>query len=141
MPPTRLALGLATAIFALAAGISAASAATAYASSTVNIRAGAGTGYPVVGVLRPGQPVEIDYCRGAWCLIEQRGPSGWVNANFLSADSYRDDRRYDDRRYYGDDDYYDDGFYLDRPRYRPRYPSYRSEVCMGGSNAAFCFGN
>lgn len=65
MPPTRLALGLATALFALVAGISAAGAATAYASSTVNIRAGAGTGYPVVGVLRPGQPVEIDYCRGA----------------------------------------------------------------------------
>lgn len=59
-----------------------------------------------------------------------------MNANFLSADSYRGDDRY-----YGDDDYYDDGFYLDRPRYRPRYPYYRSQVCMGGSNAAFCFGN
>lgn len=138
MPLRHIALGLAGALFALAAGATAASAATAYASSTVNVRAGAGTGYPVVGVLRPGQRVEIDYCKGAWCLIEQRGPDGWVNANYLNADRYDDD---DD--YYDDDDFYDDGFYLERPRYRyrPIYPFYRSQACFGRPNVSFCFSN
>lgn len=135
MPFRRFALGLAGALVVLAAGIGAASAASAYASSTVNVRSGPGTGYSVVGVLRPGQRVEIDRCKGAWCLIEQRGPDGWVNANYLNAD------RYDDDDYY-DDDYYDDGFYLERPRYRYRsYPFYRSQACFGQPNISFCFGN
>jgi uncharacterized protein YraI len=136
MPFRRFALGIAGALVVLAAGIGAASAASAYASSTVNVRSGPGTGYAVVGVLRPGQRVEIDYCKGAWCLIEQRGPDGWVNANYLNADRYRD-------RDYFDDDYYDDGFYLERPRYRyrPVYPFYRSQACFGRPNVSFCFSN
>jgi len=140
MPFRHLALGLASALFALAAGASAASAATAFASSTVNVRSGPGTGYAVVGVLRPGQRVDIDYCKGAWCLIEQRGPDGWVNANYLNADRYNDDDRYYDDDYYDD---YDDGFYLERPRYRARpvYPFYRSQACFGRPNVSFCFSN
>ncbi|HEV2514012.1 MAG TPA: SH3 domain-containing protein [Devosia sp.] len=136
MPFRHFAIGLASALFALAAGATAASAATAYASSTVNVRSGPGTGYAVVGVLRSGQRVDIDYCKGAWCLVEQRGPDGWVNANYLNADRYRD------RDYY-DDDYYDDGFYLERPRYRARpvYPFYRSQACFGRPNVSFCFSN
>ena len=55
MPFRHFAIGLASALFALAAGATAASAATAYASSTVNVRSGPGTGYAVVGVLRPGR--------------------------------------------------------------------------------------
>lgn len=130
MALNRIALGLTGALLALGFGVGAASAATAYASSTVNVRAGAGASYAVIDVLRPGQRVEIDYCKGAWCLIEQRGPDGWVNANYLNADRYREE-------FYEDDD---DSFYLERPRY-PRYrsfPFYRSQVCIGGSNASFC---
>jgi len=138
MPLNRLALGVTSALFALAGGITAASAASAYASSTVNVRSGPGTGYSVVDVLRRGQRVEVDYCRGSWCSIEQRGADGWVNANFLNADRYDDDDRYYDDY---DDDYFDDGFYLERPRYRYRYPFYRSQACFGGSNASFCFSN
>ena len=134
----RFALGLAGAVALLAAGIGAASAATAYANSTVNVRAGAGTGYAVVGVLRPGQRVDIDYCRGAWCLIQQRGPDGWVNANYLDSGRSYDRDRYD--RYDRYDDY-DDGFYLERPRYRPSYPFYRSQACFGRPNVSFCFSN
>ncbi|WP_439602020.1 SH3 domain-containing protein [Devosia sp.] len=135
----RFALGLAGAIAILTAGIGAASAATAYANSTVNVRAGAGTSYAVVGVLRPGQRVEIDYCRGAWCLIQQRGPDGWVNANYLDSGRSYDRGRYD--RYDRYDDYYDDGFYLERPRYRYPYPFYRSQACFGRPNVSFCFSN
>jgi len=118
------------------AGTAAATAATAYASTAVNVRAGAGTGYPVVDVLRAGQRVDVRYCRGAWCAIAQRGPDGWVNANYLN--SGRD---------YGDDDYYDD--YDDGPDFvivhpRPRYhywPGYRNRACVGGPNARFCITN
>ena len=131
MPAHRLALGLAGALLALGIGTSATLAATAYASSSVNVRAGAGTGYPVVDVLRPGQRVEVDYCRGAWCMVEKSGPDGWVNANYLSADRYDDDE-YDD---------FDDDYFFERPRYRfrPIYPYYRSQICWGGNNTSFCF--
>ena len=136
MPRKSLALGLTAALFALACGVTAANAASAYASSTVNVRSGPGTGYSVVDVLRPGQRVEVDYCKGAWCAIEQRGADGWVNANYLTADRYDDDDSY-----YDDDDYFDDGsFFIERPRYRYRsYPLFRSQACFGGPNASFCF--
>jgi hypothetical protein len=133
MPAHRLALGLAGALLALGIGTTAAFAATAFASSTVNVRAGAGTGYPVVDVLRAGERVEVDYCRGAWCMVQKSGPDGWVNANYLTADRYDDDD-YDD---YEDEDY----FFIERPSYgfRPFYPRYRSQVCWGGNNTSLCF--
>jgi len=117
----------------LFAGTAAASAATAYASTTVNVRAGAGPGYSVVDVLRPGERVEVDYCQGAWCAVEKPGPDGWVNANYLSAD-----------RDYEDDDYYDDeedvpDFFIMQPRSRVQYwPYYQNRSCVGGPNARFC---
>lgn len=137
MPLKNLALGLTAAFFALACGITAASAASAYASSTVNVRSGPGTGYAVVDVLRPGQRVDVNYCKGNWCFIEQRGADGWVSASYLNADRYDGNDRYDD------DDRYDDGsFFIDRPRYRYRsYPFFRSQACFGGPNTSFCFRN
>jgi len=60
---TQLPLIAAAATALLLAGTLAASAATAFASTTVNVRAGAGTGYPVVDVLRAGQRVEVNYPR------------------------------------------------------------------------------
>jgi uncharacterized protein YraI len=132
MPRNRFALGVTAALFALACGVTAASAATAFASSTVNVRSGPGTGFTVVDVLRPGQRVDVDYCKGTWCAI---GGNGWVNANYLTADRYNDNDRY-----YDDDDYYDDGFFIERPRYRYRsYPFFRSQACFGGPNTSFCF--
>jgi uncharacterized protein YraI len=135
---SRLSTLAAAATIMLLAGSAAASAASAYASSTVNVRAGAGTGYPVVGVLRRGERVDIDYCRGAWCLIETRRGDGWVNANYLNQRNTYRRERYDDRYDYYDD--YDDGFYITRPGPLP-YPYYRSEACIGGSNASFCISN
>lgn len=129
----RLALGAAGAALALALGATTALAATAYASATVNVRAGAGTGYPVVDVLRAGQRVDVDYCRGTWCMVSKPGPDGWVSASYLSRD-----RNDDDDDYYDDYDDEDD-FYIERPRYRPFYPFYRSQVCWGGKNTSLCF--
>jgi len=72
----------------------AALAATAYSSTSLNVRAGPGTGYRVVDTLRDGERVDIDHCnRGyTWCHISHRGPDGWVAARYLN------DRRYGQRR-------------------------------------------
>ena len=75
--------------------------------------AGAGPGYPVVDVLHPGERVEVDYCKGAWCAVEKRGPDGWVNANYL--DSGRD---YDDEDGYYYDDRDEPDFFIPTPRSR-----------------------
>lgn len=113
----------------------AALAAPAYATATVNVRTGPGTGYGAIDTLRPGESVDIDYCRGSWCFVNKSGPDGWVSASYLSRDSY-------------DDDYYDDDeeFFIDRSYrsyrpYRPYYYSPRSSACIGGPNAAFCITN
>ncbi len=114
----------------LLAGTAAANAATAFASSSVNVRSGPGTGYAVVDTLRRGERVDVEFCRGVWCSVSKPGPDGWVNANYLTQDYRRD--RWDD----------DDDFYLfDRPvrPVRPYFrPWYRSQVCLGGPNASFC---
>lgn len=140
MPFRRTLLGLAVALATLGVA-SAAQAAPAYASSTVNVRSGAGTGYAVVDVLRRGERVDVDYCRGSWCYVNKSGPDGWVSANYLASDRYDDDRYGDDR--YDDRYDYDDDFYIDRPsfrpRYRPYYPRYNSQVCWGAPSASFCF--
>lgn len=130
MTRNRTLLAIAGAALLLIGGTVTASAASAYASSSVNVRSGPGTGYPVVDTLRRGERVEIDYCRGVWCAVEKSGPDGWVNANYLTQD----------RR--GRDRWEDGDFYLyDRPvrPFRPYYrPFYRSQVCLGGPNASFC---
>ena len=132
MSLNRTLLTLGGAALALALGTAAASATTAFASSTVNVRSGPGTGYSIVDALYPGERVDVDHCRGAWCFVEKRGPNGWVNANYLTQDRDRWDDRYDD-----DEDPFP--FYVVRPHFRPFYhPIPRSQVCIGGSNASFC---
>lgn len=56
----------------------------AVATTSVNVRSGPGTSYPVVDVLRAGQSVRISRCTGGWCSIDQRGPSGWVSQRYLA---------------------------------------------------------
>lgn len=135
------ALTLGVGLAALIATTAGALAATAYATSPVNVRQGPGPGYRVVDVLRRGEAVEVDYCRGTWCAISKPGPDGWVSASFLSrGGGYRDDYGDD---FYDRDDHYDDDFYIDRPRVIRRYPTIRRydpefSACIGGPNARFC---
>jgi hypothetical protein len=60
------------------------------ATATANIRSGPGVGNPIVGVLRPGERVDVRRCVNAdrWCLISRPGPDGWVAARFLGVERY-----------------------------------------------------
>ena len=133
---TALTFGIAAA--ALLGSSIAALAAPAYATSNVNVRSGPGTGYGQVDVLRRGDSVDIDYCRGSWCFVNKSGPDGWVSASYLSRGGYDDDDYYDD-----DDDFYIDSRPIYRPYrpYRDRYYGPRSSACVGGPNATFCITN
>jgi uncharacterized protein YraI len=130
---TAITLGLA--VLTLGATAASAYAAAAFATGSVNVRSGPGTGYRVVDQLNRGEQVDVRGCQGNWCRVVKAGPDGWVSASYLSSGGYDDDDYYDD-------DYYDDDY---RPRYRrPRvhfndyygYPSTR--FCVGGNNASFC---
>lgn len=132
---------LAGAVIALCIGTAAASAAPAYSTTTLNVRSGPGTGYRVVDTLRPGEPVNIDYCRGSWCFINKAGPDGWASAAYLSRGAMRPNYdRYDhydryDRRW----DRHYRGPRLPFTNYRPYGRYYDPSVCFGSNNARLCF--
>lgn len=82
---------------ALAAGLMAATAANAQsaagqgavASTDLNMRAGPGPEYPVVGGIQAGDPgVQIIGCTqsGLWCDVTYDGDRGWAYARYLSVD-------------------------------------------------------
>jgi uncharacterized protein YraI len=64
-----------------------------YTTTTVNLRAGPDTDYPVLGVLPPGLPVEIEGCVDgwSWCDVSVDGDRGWIAGSFLEYE-------YDQRR-------------------------------------------
>ena len=134
-----IASGLAT--LALLATTAAASAAPAFATGSVNVRTGPGTGYAKVDTLRRGEAVDVQYCRGSWCYVEKRGPDGWVSANYLANanDGWNNNHR--------------PPHWNPRPRPprpphwdpAPVYPSYPhksgASFCFNGPNGYFCFGS
>lgn len=60
-------------------------AARGYVTSDVNMRAGPGTGYPVVDLIPADAHVIIHGCLNdyAWCDVSWRGDRGWVSADYL----------------------------------------------------------
>jgi len=86
---TKLAAAAGIAALGLAASAGIAQAATAYATGNVNVRSGPGTGYGVIDVLRTGDRVDVQQCRGSWCFVEKPGPDGWFSASFLDSGGYR----------------------------------------------------
>ena len=80
-----LTLNLKKSAFALAALLvsgSVASAAVAIVQTPLNVRAGKGTGYRVVGTMPPGARVDAVDCAGGWCYIPQYG--GFASARYLA---------------------------------------------------------
>jgi uncharacterized protein YraI len=56
----------------------------ATALTALNVRAGPGTAYHVVDVLRPGEAVAVADCRPGWCFIQSRHGAGWASAGYLA---------------------------------------------------------
>jgi hypothetical protein len=83
MQNNRGILGLALGGVLLLGTIGSTLAAPAVATSNVNVRSGPGTGYEAVDVLRRGERVDVEGCRGGWCFIDKRGPGGWVSWRYL----------------------------------------------------------
>ncbi|MBU1306502.1 MAG: SH3 domain-containing protein [Alphaproteobacteria bacterium] len=135
----------ALAAVALLATSGAAFAATAYATSNVNVRSGPGTHYRAVDTLTRGERVDVQQCRGSWCYVEKRGPDGWVSANYLSRGGdggWRDDDNW------GRPPHWNPGPQRPphwNPRPYPVYPTYPTRpggsVCVNGPNGYFCVGN
>src|SRR5438067_4720779 len=67
------------------AGAAAANAVPGYVTASLNLRAGPGTNYPAVAVMRAGDPVQIYGCLPGWtwCDIDWRGFRGWAAGRYL----------------------------------------------------------
>ena len=59
----------------------AASAASAVATGTVNVRNGPGTSYSVIGSLSRGEVVDVGGCRSGWCYLTDE--EGFVSSAYL----------------------------------------------------------
>ncbi|WP_182083918.1 SH3 domain-containing protein [Aureimonas sp. ME7] len=61
-------------------------AATAIATTNVNLRAGPSTAYPPVNVVRGGEDVEVFGCLAnrSWCDVDFYGQRGWMSSNYLA---------------------------------------------------------
>lgn len=67
---------------------------TAFADTSVsavtdlNVRAGPGPHYPVIGVLKAGQQATLNGCleNSKWCTIAEASGQGWVYSDYVQAD-------------------------------------------------------
>ncbi|KRA00346.1 hypothetical protein ASD64_01905 [Mesorhizobium sp. Root157] len=58
------------------------------AVADLNVRAGPGPQYPVIGVLKVGQPATLTGCleNSKWCTIAEAGGQGWVYSDYVTAE-------------------------------------------------------
>lgn len=58
------------------------------AITDLNVRAGPGPQYPVIGVLAAGQSATLNGCieNSKWCTIAEAGGQGWVYSDYVTAD-------------------------------------------------------
>lgn len=58
------------------------------AVTDLNVRAGPGPQYPVIGVLAAGQSATLNGCieNSKWCTIAEAGGQGWVYSDYVTAD-------------------------------------------------------
>ncbi|GGD35023.1 SH3 domain-containing protein [Aureimonas glaciei] len=126
---TRFTLLAAVALAGTTLGLGAAQAATAIATTNVNLRAGPSTQYPAVDVVRRGEDVRVFGCleTRSWCDVGFRGIRGWMSSNYIAVVDVG--RRYTGPEVVGrigapiigysfgrywDDNYRDRSFYRDR---------------------------
>lgn len=78
----------------VAAGVLVAMSGAAFADTAVsavtdlNVRAGPGPQYPVIGVLAAGQKATLNGCleNSKWCTIAEAQGQGWVYSDYVAAD-------------------------------------------------------
>ncbi|MER9332213.1 DUF1236 domain-containing protein [Mesorhizobium sp. M0152] len=58
------------------------------AVTDLNVRAGPGPQYPVIGVLAAGQSATLSGCmeNSKWCTIAEAGGQGWVYSDYVTAE-------------------------------------------------------
>ncbi|WP_274627274.1 DUF1236 domain-containing protein [Arvimicrobium flavum] len=58
------------------------------ATTDLNVRAGPGTQYPVIGVIGAGQNAMLTGCvkNSRWCAVDEGGKPGFVYSSYLTAD-------------------------------------------------------
>lgn len=86
MKPTLLLPAVAGALLAFSAPSFAETAVSA--ATDLNVRAGPGPQYPVIGVIDAGQSTVLRGCleNSKWCSISDSGGEGWVYADYLVGD-------------------------------------------------------
>ncbi|CAH2406804.1 DUF1236 domain-containing protein [Mesorhizobium escarrei] len=81
-------------LFPAVAGALVAMSGTALADTAVsavtdlNVRAGPGPQYPVIGVLAAGQSATLDGCirNSKWCTVAEANGQGWIYSDYVTAD-------------------------------------------------------
>lgn len=75
-------LGLSTVSFAMADT-------TVTATTDLNLRAGPGSQYPVIGVISAGQSTTVKGCidQGKWCNVNTGSEDAWAYSDYLTMDS------------------------------------------------------
>src|SRR5437763_8838265 len=68
----------------LSAAAAAAAAAPAVTEAPVNLHAGPGIRYPVVGSIPGGATVDVGGCKGSWCRVNFVGETGFANRSYLA---------------------------------------------------------
>ncbi|MER0236981.1 DUF1236 domain-containing protein [Fulvimarina sp. MAC8] len=83
---TALAAGAASIAALLATPSMAQSAVTS--TTDLNVRAGPGSNYEIVGVIPTGEAATFDGCTeaGSWCRVTVNGTQGWAAAQYLTTD-------------------------------------------------------
>jgi len=97
--PTRLLAGAAAVLFTTGT----AAAATVVADTSLNVRSGPGTQYPVIAVIPDGAAVNATGCRDGWCHVDYRGRVGcqaYLTGN-VAATPYTYSYSYDEPYYAG----------------------------------------
>ncbi len=57
-------------------------------ASTLNVRSGIGTSFPVIGELKKGDEVNIIECTDGWAKLVINGQEGWVSEAYLKRTNY-----------------------------------------------------
>jgi uncharacterized protein YraI len=71
-----------------ATAVPAAAQTTVSATTDLNVRAGPGPNYEIVGAMSPDDAVTLEGCTdsGAWCQVTVDGTTGWAYSQYLTAD-------------------------------------------------------